>query len=116
MSAAALQHVACKKCGTGICLVSELEPHSTSEKDVQRRQGQRVECTSHFVCSDQAFPRLASAEEREGQEGRISCGKCGAKLGQWTWAGLTCSCGAWVAPAFQLNQSKVDIKAFVRDV
>ena len=109
--AAAMSYIACKKCGTEVCLASELADHSTSERDIRRRQGQRVECTSHFVCSDDAFPRLVAAGEREGQEGRLLCSKCSAKLGQWTWAGLTCSCGAWVVPAFQLNQSKVDVKA-----
>lgn len=42
--------------------------------------------------------------------GRIMCpnSKCGAKLGSFDWAGLQCSCGSWVVPAFSISASKVD--------
>ncbi|KAL8281189.1 hypothetical protein RQP46_006547 [Phenoliferia psychrophenolica] len=42
--------------------------------------------------------------------GKIVCpgSKCGAKLGSFDWAGLQCSCGAWVLPGFALNVSRVD--------
>lgn len=42
--------------------------------------------------------------------GKILCPnkRCGAKLGTFDWAGLQCSCGAWIVPAFQLSASKVD--------
>ena len=40
--------------------------------------------------------------------GDLSCKKCGAKVGAWSWVGLSCSCRQWVAPAFQIKQSKVD--------
>ena len=42
--------------------------------------------------------------------GRILCpnDKCGAKLGSFDWAGVQCSCGAWVVPGFALHTSKVD--------
>ena len=34
--------------------------------------------------------------------------KCDAKLGAWSWAGLQCSCGTWVAPSFSIHRNKVD--------
>ncbi|KAG8070438.1 hypothetical protein GUJ93_ZPchr0006g45369 [Zizania palustris] len=40
--------------------------------------------------------------------GKIPCRKCNARLGQFHWAGMQCSCGAWVNPAFQLVKSKID--------
>ena len=37
--------------------------------------------------------------------GRIICPnkKCGAKLGNYDWAGVRCSCKAWVAPVSAIS-------------
>lgn len=43
--------------------------------------------------------------------GKINCIKCNSKIGQWSWTGLQCSCGAWVVPAFQITKTKVDLKS-----
>jgi len=42
--------------------------------------------------------------------GKIVCPnkKCGAKLGNYDWAGVRCSCKAWVVPGFCIHRSKVD--------
>ncbi|KAI8905587.1 hypothetical protein EDD86DRAFT_211848 [Gorgonomyces haynaldii] len=40
-------------------------------------------------------------------QGRMDC-TCGAKLGTFHLAGLACSCGTWVSPAFAVSKSKVD--------
>ncbi|KAK3152644.1 hypothetical protein QOZ80_2BG0161680 [Eleusine coracana subsp. coracana] len=46
------------------------------------------------------------------EEGYIShklyCMGCNALLGQFNWAGMQCTCGIWVIPAFQLTKSKLD--------
>ncbi|KAJ7064795.1 hypothetical protein C8F01DRAFT_1128222 [Mycena amicta] len=47
----------------------------------------------------------------EGQiAGKIMCPnpKCGAKLGNYDWAGMCCGCKEWVTPGFCINRSKVD--------
>jgi len=47
----------------------------------------------------------------EGQmAGKIVCpnSKCGAKLGNYDWAGVRCSCKEWVVPGFCIHRSKVD--------
>ncbi|EMD35294.1 hypothetical protein CERSUDRAFT_116096 [Gelatoporia subvermispora B] len=47
----------------------------------------------------------------EGQiAGKIACPnkKCGAKLGNYDWAGVCCGCKEWVVPGFCINRSKVD--------
>ncbi|KAG7093920.1 hypothetical protein E1B28_007556 [Marasmius oreades] len=47
----------------------------------------------------------------EGQiAGKIVCPnkKCGAKLGNYDWAGVCCGCKEWVVPGFCINRSKVD--------
>jgi dual specificity phosphatase 12 len=42
--------------------------------------------------------------------GKIVCPnqKCGAKLGNYDWAGVKCGCKEWVVPGFCINRSKVD--------
>ncbi|KAJ7247897.1 hypothetical protein B0H12DRAFT_1186698 [Mycena haematopus] len=42
--------------------------------------------------------------------GKITCPnkKCGAKLGNYDWAGMCCGCKEWVTPGFCINRSKVD--------
>ncbi|KAG8745380.1 hypothetical protein FRC10_008239 [Ceratobasidium sp. 414] len=42
--------------------------------------------------------------------GKIMCPnpKCGAKLGNYDWAGVACSCKEWVTPGFCIHKSKVD--------
>ncbi|XP_062223613.1 probable inactive dual specificity protein phosphatase-like At4g18593 [Phragmites australis] len=46
------------------------------------------------------------------EEGYVShklyCMGCKALLGQFNWAGMQCTCGTWVIPAFQLTKSKID--------
>ncbi|XP_033643181.1 dual specificity protein phosphatase 12-like [Asterias rubens] len=41
-------------------------------------------------------------------EGKLCCPKCSSRLGSFNWSGLQCSCGAWVTPAFQIHQNRVD--------
>ena len=41
-------------------------------------------------------------------QGKLKC-SCGQKLGSFHWAGMQCSCGAWVTPAFAVGKSKVDV-------
>ncbi|KAG9101379.1 hypothetical protein FRC06_003075 [Ceratobasidium sp. 370] len=42
--------------------------------------------------------------------GKIICPnpKCGAKLGNYDWAGVACGCKEWVTPGFCIHRSKVD--------
>jgi dual specificity phosphatase 12 len=34
--------------------------------------------------------------------------KCGAKIGNYDWAGVQCGCREWVTPGFCISRSKVD--------
>lgn len=43
-----------------------------------------------------------------GTSGKLVCRKCLHRFGTWNWVGLSCSCKAWVCPAFQVTLSKVD--------
>ncbi|KIJ62136.1 hypothetical protein HYDPIDRAFT_30689 [Hydnomerulius pinastri MD-312] len=42
--------------------------------------------------------------------GKLVCpnNKCGAKIGNYDWAGVCCGCKAWVTPGFCIHRSKVD--------
>lgn len=39
---------------------------------------------------------------------QVSCPKCNARLGSFSWIGHQCSCGQWVNPSFQIHKAKVD--------
>jgi dual specificity phosphatase 12 len=98
----------CRKCRTPIFSGAMLEAHEEgkgqtafkySRRDV--RGGNNSGCTSHFLNPD-ATATLSEIE------GKICCPRCSARIGGYHWAGMQCSCGAWVAPAVQVVKSKVD--------
>ena len=62
-----------------------------------------VGCSSFFLCEEAMLGPAFSQVD-----GKLACPKCTAHLGSYTWSGMQCSCGAWVAPAFQVVKSKVD--------
>jgi hypothetical protein len=51
---------------------------------------------------------ILNAVEEGVVEGKLQCVKCEARLGNFNWSGMQCSCGAWVTPAFQLHKSRMD--------
>lgn len=64
-------------------------------------------CSGYFVEPMKWMePFLESGE----LAGKIICPnkKCGAKLGNFDWAGVRCGCKHWVTPGFCINRSKVD--------
>ncbi|GAA5959412.1 hypothetical protein JCM8115_000104 [Rhodotorula mucilaginosa] len=64
-------------------------------------------CSSYFV---EPLSWMSPFLESGVLAGKITCPnkRCGAKLGNFDWAGNQCSCGAWVCPGFALNVSRVD--------
>jgi len=64
-------------------------------------------CSGYFVEPMKWMePMLESGE----LAGKIVCPnkKCGAKIGNYDWAGVCCGCKAWVTPGFCIHRSKVD--------
>lgn len=64
-------------------------------------------CSGYFVEAMKWMePFLGDGE----MAGKIVCPnkKCGAKLGNYDWAGVRCNCKAWVVPGFCIHRSKVD--------
>jgi dual specificity phosphatase 12 len=56
------------------------------------------------------FPKSCcrSAVEEGYVSQKLWCMDCKTRLGSFDWAGMQCSCGAWVIPAFQLLRSRID--------
>lgn len=64
-------------------------------------------CSGYFVePMNWMKPFLESGQ----MAGKIVCpnSKCGAKLGNFDWAGVCCGCKQWVTPGFCISRSKVD--------
>ena len=94
-------------CGTFLFNDSEVERHSTTQKDHERRGGKVVACSSVFISSPPSFMKESQMTENTV---KMTCIKCQGKLGLICWTGSQCSCGAWVTPAIQFISSKIDMK------
>ncbi|KAM6503317.1 hypothetical protein JOM56_000260 [Amanita muscaria] len=66
-----------------------------------------AKCSGYFVEPMDWMESFLAAGE---VAGKIVCPnkKCGAKLGNYDWAGVKCGCKEWVVPGFCINRSKVD--------
>ncbi|KAI0630993.1 hypothetical protein C8Q77DRAFT_1130528 [Trametes polyzona] len=64
-------------------------------------------CSGYFV---EPMKWMEPFLEQGNMAGKITCPnkKCGAKLGNYDWAGVCCSCKEWVVPGFCIHRSKVD--------
>ncbi|KAI1784869.1 hypothetical protein LXA43DRAFT_1066409 [Ganoderma leucocontextum] len=64
-------------------------------------------CSGYFV---EPMKWMEPFLEQGHMAGKITCPnkKCGAKLGNYDWAGVCCSCKEWVVPGFCIHRSKVD--------
>ncbi|TFK89292.1 hypothetical protein K466DRAFT_652194 [Polyporus arcularius HHB13444] len=64
-------------------------------------------CSGYFV---EPLKWMEPFLEQGHMAGKIMCPnkKCGAKLGNYDWAGVCCSCKEWVVPGFCIHRSKVD--------
>ncbi|PIL23615.1 hypothetical protein GSI_14928 [Ganoderma sinense ZZ0214-1] len=64
-------------------------------------------CSGYFV---EPMKWMEPFLEQGHMAGKIVCPnkKCGAKLGNYDWAGVCCSCKEWVVPGFCIHRSKVD--------
>jgi|TARA_B100000683_G_scaffold276862_2_gene332493 dual specificity phosphatase 12 len=67
----------------------------------------RRPCSSMFVAP---LSWMKGIEDGDGGEtrGKLTCPACATKIGAFDWAGIQCSCGAWVSPGFQIQRAKTD--------
>ncbi|KAG8924708.1 hypothetical protein FRC02_010231 [Tulasnella sp. 418] len=68
---------------------------------------QNAKCSGYFL---EPMKWMEPALESGQIAGKIICPnkKCNAKLGNYDWAGIHCSCKEWVTPGFCIHRSKVD--------
>lgn len=65
------------------------------------------QCSGYFL---EPMKWMDSFLSKGALSGKIICPnkKCNAKLGNYDWAGVYCSCQGWVVPGFCIHRSKVD--------
>eukprot|EP00743_Colponemidia_sp_Colp-15_P002062 GILK01002236.1.p1 GENE.GILK01002236.1~~GILK01002236.1.p1 ORF type:complete len:326 (+),score=56.94 GILK01002236.1:49-978(+) len=106
-------YASCNRCRQKLFAMSNVVPHESTttkmgfeHKNRDSRIMKGAECTSFFI------EPISWMGQLQDVEGKISCpnSKCPNKIGSWNWFGMQCSCGAWVAPSFQIHKSKVDIR------
>ncbi|KAL2131515.1 hypothetical protein VTI74DRAFT_4936 [Chaetomium olivicolor] len=91
----------CKKCRRVLATDPFIVPHQG------RSNTERSDCGHFFI---EALSWMRPILEEGALDGRLICpnAKCAASIGRYAWQGFKCSCGEWVAPAFSLQNSKVD--------
>ncbi|KAL3637133.1 hypothetical protein CASFOL_019432 [Castilleja foliolosa] len=104
----------CKKCCRLVALQENVLDHVPGEDETSFEWHRRTsnsnnrdeeECSSIFV---EPLHWMTTVDEG-GLEGKLLCAHCEARLGNFNWSGIQCSCGSWITPAFQLHKSQVDI-------
>ncbi|XP_047151911.1 dual specificity protein phosphatase 12-like [Vigna umbellata] len=106
----------CRKCRRLVALHEHVIDHVPGEGETafgwnKRRGGNPFNKSKESDCSSIFIEplRWMKAVEEGALEGKLSCAHCDARLGYFTWAGIQCSCGSWITPAFQLHKSRIDI-------
>ncbi|KAK4034943.1 protein-tyrosine phosphatase-like protein [Parachaetomium inaequale] len=91
----------CKKCRRVLATGPFIVPHQG------RGNAEQPGCPHFFI---EALSWMRPILEEGALDGRLICpnSKCSASIGRYAWQGFKCSCGQWVAPAFSLQNSKVD--------
>ncbi|KAL2930871.1 hypothetical protein RDABS01_036281 [Bienertia sinuspersici] len=104
----------CKKCRQIVASQDNVVSHEQGKGEASFGwRNRRVEsdslpeCTAIFV---EPLKWMQTGEQV--QEGyvyeKLYCMGCKSRLGSFNWAGMQCSCGAWVNPAFQILKSRID--------
>ncbi|XP_071111624.1 dual specificity protein phosphatase 12-like [Haliotis cracherodii] len=109
----------CRKCRTSLFRKSVLLSHAIGEgesafdwrgKQSANQRTDEDKAKSEMICKKSLFiePVKWMAGTVENIEGKLFCPKCSSKIGSFIWYGERCPCGSWVAPAFHIQNSKVD--------
>ncbi|GAO48472.1 phosphatases II [Saitoella complicata NRRL Y-17804] len=104
----------CKKCSHSIAQRKHIILH-TPEKHFSTRRYSPQSFTPQSVLPTQCGlyfldpiiwmkPELDKGEI----EGKFGCPKCGSKIGNYAWQGMTCSCGEWITPGLAVQRGRVD--------
>ncbi|XP_068659749.1 uncharacterized protein [Aristolochia californica] len=106
----------CKRCRRIVALQDHVVSHTPGEGEAcfewkKWRSGNTFNCSDEVECSSIFIEPLKwmTAVEEGALEGKLSCANCEARLGNFNWSGIQCSCGSWITPAFQIHKSRVDL-------
>ncbi|ESO89447.1 hypothetical protein LOTGIDRAFT_125232 [Lottia gigantea] len=110
----------CRKCRQALFKSSALLPHMEGKGKAAFDWRSRIEDDENDIdfqnkdktlCDRSLFiePLKWMSSYVHNMEGKILCPKCSAKIGSFIWYGERCPCGTWVAPAFHIQSSKVDL-------
>ncbi|KAG1330213.1 putative inactive dual specificity protein phosphatase-like [Cocos nucifera] len=103
----------CKRCRRIVAIQENVILHKQGEGErcfKWKKRGdpldrdKKPECSSIFV---EPMKWMQAVQEGHVEE-KLWCLGCKARLGSFNWAGMQCSCGSWVNPAFQLHKSRID--------
>ncbi|XXG67430.1 hypothetical protein AAC387_Pa06g0783 [Persea americana] len=103
----------CKKCRRIVATQQNVVTHQQGEgeqcfkwkkRSNSSANNSKPVCSSIFV---EPMKWMQAVEEGSVEE-KLLCLGCKARLGSFNWAGMQCSCGTWVNPAFQLHKSRID--------
>ncbi|XP_051197699.1 probable inactive dual specificity protein phosphatase-like At4g18593 [Lolium perenne] len=99
----------CKKCRRMVATQEYVVTHKigSGESRFFRRKtdDKQPECTPAIFVEPMKW--MEAVEEGYVSQ-KLWCMDCKTRLGSFDWAGMQCSCGAWVIPAFQLLRSRID--------
>ncbi|KAI8819665.1 protein-tyrosine phosphatase-like protein [Fimicolochytrium jonesii] len=113
----------CRKCRMTLATGPQIMSHQPDSQSIAKLMTRRSkthpsnpplqpQCSSYYIEPVSWIPGVNgdAIDNPYATEGKVSCPnpQCSAKLGAWNWAGVNCSCGTWVSPAFTLQKSKVD--------
>ena len=100
-------HVLCHEHGEGIDAFSWKARRKEGSHGINRDCAGARQCSSMFLTP---LSWMKGIEDGDGGEtrGKLCCPQCETKIGAFDWAGIQCSCGAWVSPAFQIQRAKTD--------
>ncbi|XP_028766749.1 dual specificity protein phosphatase 12 isoform X2 [Neltuma alba] len=105
----------CKKCRRVVALKEHVVDHVPGEGDASSewqkwRSDSLFNKCNEYECSSIFIEPLQwmKAVEEGASEGKLNCAHCDARLGNFNWFGIQCSCGSWISPAFQIHKCRVD--------
>ncbi|XP_010696632.2 probable inactive dual specificity protein phosphatase-like At4g18593 [Beta vulgaris subsp. vulgaris] len=101
----------CKKCRQIVASQQNIVPHDQGKGEASFGCRKRTvesdslpKCTAIFV---EPLKWMQTVQEGYVFE-KLYCMGCKYRLGSFNWAGMQCSCGAWINPAFQILKSRID--------
>jgi hypothetical protein len=118
---AATHQFACFKCRKIIFTNNDIIPHEAltsnsnhtfAKKKPAASNAFALDCSSYFIDNQSTIETLGPYDS---SDGKLICKKCNSRLGSYTWAGVQCSCGQWITPAFQITKSRIDQKPILHN-